>query len=186
MYAALLKDTFPQDERNGFFKAPQLPAVKLGRLLIRDKRISSPNDVIALHLHEGTFSSAVVIFTATRCFYPDGAFALEEVRDAEASGSKVLVTLNQKGQLNRESLIAKNDQAAGLLAAVLRDIARKDLKAEAAVQRVYEGYSDTELSWLNLRDEIMRTIDMLYDRFNDGKLSLIEYEEKKDELLKRL
>jgi hypothetical protein len=39
---------------------------------------------------------------------------------------------------------------------------------------------------LLLRDEVMRTIDMLHERFQDGKLSLIQYEEKKTELLARL
>ena len=42
------------------------------------------------------------------------------------------------------------------------------------------------MDWLLLRDEVMRTIDQLYERFQDGKLSLLEYENKKEQLLARL
>ena len=69
---------------------------------------------------------------------------------------------------------------------IFEGLSRTDPKAEKIVKQTYEGYSNTELDWLNLRDEIMRTFDMLYDRYNDGKLTLLEYENKKEQLLSRL
>ena len=65
MYADILKEKFPQDEKNGLYRIPQLPAVKLGRILTRDTRISSPSDVVAMHLYSGTFSSGTIILTST-------------------------------------------------------------------------------------------------------------------------
>ncbi|MDX1907242.1 MAG: hypothetical protein SF053_09435 [Bacteroidia bacterium] len=186
MYAALIKEKFPQDEKNGLYVSPQLPAVKLGKILIKDTRVTSPNDVLALHLNEGPFSTSVIMLTKDRCYYAGGAFLLEDVREVQAQGSKVIVFANQKGQFVPNTLPVKNEQVAQTLRRVFENIANKDLQAEEMLKKTYEGYSDTELSWLNLRDEIMRTIDMLYDRYNDGKLSLIEYEEKKEELLSRL
>lgn len=186
MYADFLKERFPHDEKNGLYVTPKLPAVKLGKILVSDTRIASPNDVIALHYHSGTFSKSVVMFTATTCYYADGAFLLEDVKEIQTDGSKMTVFANQKGQFIPHKFSVKNEQVAHTLKKVLGAISTFDPKAEKLVDRVYEGYSNTELDWLNLRDEIMRTIDMLYERYNDGKLSILEYEEKKEELLKRL
>ena len=187
MYADLLKEKFPQDEENGLFRAPKLPAVKLGKLLRKDTRIASPNDVLALHLYSGMFSSGAIIFTKDRCFYDDGSFMLEDVKEIQNKGSKLVVFANQQTQMVPHEFSTKNDQVAKTIERILESIRRFDPKAEKMMEKTsYEGYSNTELDWLNLRDEIMRTIDMLYDRYNDGKLSMIEYEEKKDELLSRL
>ncbi|MEZ4829103.1 MAG: hypothetical protein R3C61_22890 [Bacteroidia bacterium] len=186
MYASLLKDKFPQDEKNGLYKAPNLPAVKLGKILISDTRIASPNDVIAVHLHSGTFSKSVLIFTKDRCFYPEGSFMLEDVKEVQVDGGRIVVFANQQAQLVPHKISVKNEQVAQILKKLLESIAYHDPTAAAMVKNAYEGYSTTELDWLNLRDEIMRTIDMLYDRYNDGKISILDYEEKKQELLSRL
>lgn len=187
MYAEILKEKFPQDEKNGLFKFPKLPAVKLGRLLAKDTRIPSPNDVIALHMYSGTFSgSNTLIFTTSKCFYPDGSFALEDIQKVDQNKSKLIVVTNQQNQFIQHPLSTKNEQVAKTLKRILESLRRQDPLSEKLVQKTYEGYSNTELDWLNLRDEIMSTIDMLFERYNDGKLTLLEYESKKEELLSRL
>ncbi|MEM6806066.1 MAG: hypothetical protein AAF696_32005 [Bacteroidota bacterium] len=186
MYAEIIKQKFPQDEKNGLYRVPQLPAVKLGKMLIKDTRIASPNDVLALHEYSSMFSSGALIFTKDRCYYPNGFFELEDIKEVQLDGSKLTVFVNQQTQFIPHKLAVKNEQVAKTLHRIFEQIAQKDLKAEEMLSNTYEGYSNTELDWLNLRDEIMKTIDMLYDRYNDGKLNLIEYEEKKEELLRRL
>lgn len=186
MYADLIKDKFPQDEKNGLYKYPNLPAVKLGKILIKDRRISSPNDVMAMHHYSGFLGDGTVLFTKDRCYYDGGSFLLEDVREIQVKGSKMTVFANQQAQFVPHQLSAKNEQVAQTLQRILERMASYDPKAEKLVENAYEGYSNTELDWLNLRDEIMRTIDLLYDRYQDGKLSLLEYETKKEELLGRL
>ena len=187
MYAEILKEKYPQDEKNGLYKIPKLPAVKLGRILARDTRIPRPNDVVALHMYSGTFSgSNTIIFTTDKCFFPEGSFPLDEIQKVEQTKSKLTVITNQQNQFVPHSLSVKNEQVARTLKRILESLKRKDPIAEKLVKKTYEGYSNTELDWLNLRDEIMRTIDMLFERYNDGKLTLLEYESKKDELMERL
>ncbi len=186
MYAQLIKEKFPQDERAELYKAPQLPAVKLGKILRKDRRIASPTDVLAMHVHDSVFGGNTLILTATTCFYDKGSFLLEDVKEFQVDGGDCTVFANQKGQLVPHRFSVKNEQVAKTLQRLFQDIAYHDPKAEALVRNVYEGFSNTELDWLKLRDEIMRTIDMLYARYNDGKLSMLEYEEKKAELLDRL
>ena len=186
-YRDILKEKFPQDEKNGLFVAPKLPAVRLGKILMKDKRIASPNDVVAMHHYSGVFNSETVIFTQERCFYQGGAFNLEDIKEVQVKGDDLTVFANQQTQFVPHQFSVKNKQVAKTLQRILESISAYDPKAEAMVAKTqYDGYSNTELDWLNLRDEIMRTIDMLYARYNDGKLSMIEYEDKKAELLSRL
>ena len=86
MYANLLKEKFPEDERLGLYKFPNLPAKKLGKILTSETRITSPNDVIGFHLSESFFSTKYVIFTDTQCYYPGGSFYLEDCRDIQEIG----------------------------------------------------------------------------------------------------
>ncbi len=186
-YGDLIKEKFPQDEKNGLYVTPRLPAVTLGKLLIKDKRIASPNDVMALHQYSSMFSSGSVILTKERCFYPEGAFSLEDIKEVQVKGSDLTVFVNQQTQFVPHQFSVKNEQVAKTFERILTAISNFDPKSDAMVAKAkYEGFSNTELDWLNLRDEIMRTIDMLYERYNDGKLSMIEYEEKKEQLLSRL
>jgi len=186
MYADLIKEKFPQDEKNGLFRFPKLPAIKLGKLLIKDKRISSPNDVLAMHQFSGFLGDGYLLITADKVYYKGGAFLLEDIKEVQIKGSKMTVFANQQTQFVPHTLSVKNDQVAQTIGRIFESLGNRDPKAEELVSQTYENYSTTELDWLNLRDEIMRTIDMLYDRYNDGKLSLVEYEDKKDELLSRL
>ncbi len=188
MYASLIKEKFPHDESLDLFRAPHLPAVKLGKLLRRETRIASPSDVLGLHLWSGLLSSGYLVFTQDRCFFDGGGAALEDIRSAGAKGSRLVLAVNLQGQLSPIELNVGSEAAAQALVRFLEQIAYNDPKAEAVVANTYEqsGFDPAEINWLKLRDEVMRTIDMLYDRYNDGKLSILEFESKKEELLSRL
>lgn len=185
-YAQIIKEKFPQDERNGLYKVPSLPAMTLGRVLQRDSRIASPADVLAFHETGGMFGSSILIFTRDACYYGKGSFLLEDIKEFQHKDDDCTVFANQNGQLIPHRFSVRNEQVALSLKRVFESIIYTDPKAEKMLEKVYEGYSNTELNWLNLRDEVLRTIDLLYDRYNDGKLSLMDYEAKKEELLKRL
>lgn len=186
MYADLLKRKFPQDEKNGFYKVPQLPATRLGKVLLKFTQIASPADVVAMHYYAGTFSSGVALFTSDKCFYDEGAFLLEDIREVQHKGSKLVVFVNQQTQFIPHKLSAKNDQAAETLKRILDALVYYDPQAEARESYEGQGYNQAEIDWLKLRDEVLRTVDLLYERYNDGKLSILEYEEKKQALLDRL
>ncbi|MEL6135306.1 MAG: hypothetical protein AAFR59_18265, partial [Bacteroidota bacterium] len=104
MYAEILKEKFPQDEKNGLYRVPNLPAVKLGKILIRDRRIASPSDVVAMHIYSSTFSSSTLLFTADTCYYEEGAFLLEDIKEVQISGSKLVVFSNQQAQFLQHTL----------------------------------------------------------------------------------
>ena len=191
MFAKLIKESFPHDERAGLYRVPNLPAVKLGKILIKDTRIASPNDVLAMHLYSSMFNSATILLTSERCFYDKGEFPLEEVKEFQYKAKDCTVMVNQKGQFIPHSFSVKNEQVAQSLKKVFESIAYHDPKSEELVkqaQKKYEeaGFNEAEISWLKLRDEVIKTIDMLYARYNDGKLSILEYEDKKTELMDRL
>ncbi len=187
-YSELIKDKFPEDDRNNLFKVPNLPAVKLGKLLLKDRRINSPSDVVAMHDYGGLFSSGYVLFTRDACYYPGGFFLMEDVKEFQHDGSKITLFVNQNAQLVPHKFSVKNEQVAKTLKRLFEAVRHYDPKSQKQMDKVrdYSGYSTTELDWLNMRDEIMRTIDMLYERYNDGKLTFLEYENKKEELLGRL
>jgi hypothetical protein len=186
MYSKYLKEKFPQDEEAGLYRFPDLPATKLGKVLMKDTRIGSPSDVVAFYIDEGMFSSTQLIFTEDTCYFEDGSFLLEDLKGVDQEGRNLELIVNQKGQYLTFPFKVESERVATTLRKVLEGIQNLDPASEEMTQKVYEGYSHTELDWLNLRDEIMRTIDMLYDRFNDGKISMLDYEEKKAELLSRL
>lgn len=186
MYREYLKDFFPHNENDGFYKVPKLPAVKLGKALMSDTRIASPNDVVAMYYEGGMFGSEMVIFTDDTCYFEDGSFLYEDIKEVQQDDRRLTIFVNRKGQYLPVQMKLDNEKVAHSLRKVLEGLAKHDPKSEALVEKTYEGYSHTELDWLNLRDEIMRTIDMLYARYNDGKISMLDYEEKKVELLSRL
>jgi len=185
-YSTLIKDKFPEDERNDLYKVPNIPAVELGKLLRKDTRIASPADILAMHSWSSVFSAGSLLLTRSGCFYPKGSFLWEDIKEYQHKGNEVTVFVNQNGQLVPHQFSVKNEQVAKSLAHLFDAIRYTDPKSEAQLQQVYEAYNPTEVEWLKLRDEIMRTIDMLYERYNDGKLTLLEYEQKKEELLARL
>lgn len=186
MYQSLIRSKFPHDEAMGFFRSPKLPAVRLGKILRRESRISSPSDVLGMYDKEGFFGGRYVLFTATTTYFDGGSFALEDVRGATAAGAECVVQVNRQGMTHPVTLKLNDDEAATLLYRFLNDLAHRDLVAESVMQSAYEGFDPAQVQWLGLRDEVMRTIDLLYERYNDGKISLLDYESKKEALLARL
>lgn len=188
MYAELIKRKFPHNQDLDLYVQPKLPAVQLGKVLAKDTRIASPSDVVAVHMHGGMFSSSLVILTTDKCFYPGGSFLLEDAREATIDGKSLVVTANHVGAITNHKFSVKNEDVARVLRKIFSDIAYYDAKTEKKVEETYENleYNPDEINWLKLRDEVMRTIDMLTERFNDGKISLLQFEEKKEELLSRL
>lgn len=188
MYADYIKRRFPQNDKEGMYAAPNLPAVKLGKILIKERSVKQPGDVAAMHLDEGVFSSSYILFTGEGCFYDGQSFLWEDTRGAVAEGKKIKVTLNvHGGGFSERFLKAKSETAAKMLATVIENIARHDPEsAQQEEKPSYEDFEGSALDWLLLRDEVMKTIDLLYEKFMDGKLTLLEYEEKKTELLARL
>lgn len=186
MYRELIQSKFTADERNGLYVYPNLPAKKLGKVLVADPRIKQPGDVVAVHMDEGFFGASVVIFTDTDLFYPGGFFSLSEIKAAEADGKTIKVAVNHLGALSDHHFKVGSEEAAHIFKRVLNDIMRFDPNEAAQEAPDYSKFEGQALDWLLLRDEVMRTIDMLQEKFMDGKLSLLEYEEKKEELLARL
>lgn len=186
-YTQALLRRFPSDERLGFFVKPQLPAKKLGKLLGDYTKINSPGDVVAFYQYSGYFSGFSALFTAYLCHYSKGFFNLEDVKSVEVQKETICVFVNQGGGTTRHDIKTENENAAKLLARVFEEIAYTP-KADELIETVrnYEGFSKEAINWLELRDEVMQTIDTLYQKFNDGKLTLLEYEEKKSDLLSRL
>lgn len=188
-YTTLLKDKFPVDERLGLYKSPALPAKKLGKILTTETRITSPNDVIGLHISEGFFSTTYLIFTGSACYYPGGTFLLEDWRELQVNDTKCTALVNQKGGLTQHLFSVGSGEVGILLKKVVQNIHAfqiENTKINESQSTDYSRFEGLALDWLLLRDEVMRTIDMLYEKFNEGKLSLLEYEEKKQQLLDRL
>lgn len=189
MYREFIKRKFPHNESMGMYVAPRLPATKLGRILMKETRVKQPGDVAAMHLDSGLFGSTYIILTDDKIFWPDGSLDLANIRDARADGKRIEISVSSLGSAAVTKIKAGSDEAASALAKVLDDVAYFDPNKADELDSTAKDYSEFEgqaIDWLLLRDEVMRTIDMLHERFQDGKLSLIEYEEKKMQLLDRL
>ncbi len=186
MYRELIKSKLNNDETNDIFVIPNIPAVKLGKALMSETRIGSPADVVACHFTGGFLGGSAIIFTNTMLFFGKGSFLLSEVKGSHAKGKEIQVSVNHLGKLTDHILKAGSEGAASILVNLLDDISYSGIGKPEVSAPVYEGFDKGELNWLKLRDEVMKTIDMLQEKFNDGKLSLLEYEEKKTELLSRL
>jgi hypothetical protein len=186
-FSEIITRKFPHDPDKGFYAQPNLPAVKTGKALMKYTRIATANEVLGLHEYGGLFGGGTIVLTATHCHHPDGSFALEDLHSAHADAGKIRLAINQAGAPVEEIVKTDGPQAAKLLVGVFDAIIyapkADDLLEE---ERSFEGLNRAEIDWVKLRDEVMRTIDMLHQRFQDGKISLTEYEEKKDDLLIRL
>jgi hypothetical protein len=183
----IIQRKFPTDQSKGFYVKPHIPATKAGRLLMKHTDIAKPDELIALHEYGGFLGGGTLAFTATHCYSPQGKFPLEDIKSAHHQDSNITVQVNQGGQIATYRLKADNSEAAKWLVNVLDGIIYQP-KADDLLEeeRSFEGLNQAEIDWIKLRDEIMRTIDQLHQRFQDGKLSLDEYENKKTDLLDRL
>jgi hypothetical protein len=187
-FTDILLRKFPYDEKLGFYVKPNMPASKLSRALASNSKIQAA-EVIAFHLYGGIFSSGAVVFTPTLCYFEGGVIRLEDLKAAKKMENFIQIEVNQGGRYTSNKIKCLNTEAAALLENVLNaiiDAPRLDDIPILVEKKDYSQYSKEAINWLELRDEIMATIDMLHQRFMDGKISLIEYEEKKTELLSRL
>lgn len=189
MYREFIKRKFPHNEKQGLFVAPKLPGAKLGRILMKETRVRQPGDVAALYLDSGFFGTTYVIFTDDKLYWADGAADLNTLRAARADGKRIELSVSGLGSSTTTRIKVGDDEVATALAKLLDDLAYHDPDRDQKLKAGKEKYAQFEgqaIDWLLLRDEVMRTIDLLYERFQDGKLSLLEYEAKKTELLGRL
>ncbi|MCS6903907.1 MAG: hypothetical protein RML72_04310 [Bacteroidia bacterium] len=186
-FAETIKKKFPYNEKLGFYVKPHLPAKLLGKVLNNYTKISSPADVVALYYYTTVFSSNNIVLTGTHLFAPKNSFLLEDIRSARANKNTLELMINQSGNTVSCQLSTQNEDAAQILAKFFEDLVYTP-RTESLLATVnsYEQYPEAERNWLLLRDEIMKTIDMLYEKFNEGKITLLEFEEKKQELLSRL
>jgi len=181
---------WPHDPDKGFYAQPNLPAVRAGKAMMKYTGIASAGDIVGLHEYGGLFGGGTLAATGTHLYHPDGKLAWEDLQRATHERDKVQLSVNQTGKPATLTLKTDSLNAARLLVnaldAVIYAPKADDLLEE---ERQYDHLADlsqAEIDWLKLRDEIMRTIDQLHQRFQDGKLSLLEYDEKKQELLSRL
>ncbi|MFM2375364.1 MAG: hypothetical protein RLZZ165_461 [Bacteroidota bacterium] len=189
MYRDFIKRKFPQNEDLGIYVAPHLPATQLGKILMKETRVKRPSDVVAMYLEKGFWSSNYLILTDTQCFFPGGTFDLESLRDCKSEGKSIILMISGIGATFNQPVNLGNDKAATAVAKLMSDLAYWDRTEEeetAHDPEKYKAFEGQALDWLLLRDEVMRTVDMLYERFQDGKLSMLEYEDKKADLLSRL
>ena len=189
MYRDFIKRKFPHNEKQGLFVAPNLPGSKLGRILMKETRVKQPGDVAALFLDSGFFGSTYVIFTDEKLYWGDGSVSLNALRAARADGKNIELSISGIGSSSTAHVKIGDVDVAAILAKVLDDLAYFDPERDENLKGGKNKYAEFEgqaIDWLLLRDEVMRTIDLLYERFQDGKLSLLEYEGKKGQLLDRL
>lgn len=184
----ILKRNFPNDDRMGFYVLPNIPSGKKG-IVLNAFTSMAPADLVACHIHGNMLSREVIALTKDTCYYEKSKFLLEDIKSAQGRDRYVDVDVNQGGAITRHTLKADDEEAAKLLARVLDTVAFAP-KADELMpeERDYEkeGFNMSSVDWLELRDEVMKTVDMLHARFQAGKLSLLEYESKKTDLLSRL
>jgi hypothetical protein len=188
MYREFIQRKLSPNEGLGIYVSPNLPGSKLGRILNQETAVK-PSEVVAFYIDAGLFSTTYFIITMTRCFFAGGSINLENLRGAKADGKRLELLSAAGTGTSAQSVKLSDENAAQILAKVLDDLAYWDPekeKAAAPEEAAYAAFEGKAVDWLLLRDEVMRTIDMLHERFQDGKLSLIQYEEKKTELLARL
>ncbi len=186
-YRALLLRQFPENPTLGFYRHPKLPSSLVGRSLGRFLHVTSPADVVAFYHHDRLFRSHEVMFTDTHFYDRQAYFPLEDVRAAQQKGSNVVVGLQQVGKLISHTMELGQSMAAELMVRVFEMIiqAPKDDLLERT-RELRAGLNPQSIQWLELRDEVLRTIDLLHEKYQEGKLSLLEYETLKEDLLRHL
>lgn len=185
-FTEIIQRNFPADEKMGFFVKPNIPANQLGRVLNEFTRIS-PADVVACAVFGSMFDKEIMALTATHLYYEGGSFLIEDIRGCTTRENLVDVEVNVGGNTSRHVLKTVNADAAKVLGRALDTLGLQPKADDLMPEKPdYSKFSASSLSWLELRDEVMRTIDLLYERFQSGKINLLEFEEKKADLLGRL
>jgi hypothetical protein len=187
-YSDAVLRRFPTDANLGFYAKPNLPTGKLGRALGAYTKLN-PTDILAIHEYGNLFNGGSLAFTARQLWHPKGFINFEDIRSAASADKDVTVQVNQGGTVVPVLLRANSPQAAQLLVNVLDVISypdQADENTEPTPDYEQAGFQHTEISWLKLRDEVLKTIDLLHQKFQDGKIGLQEWEDKKADLMARL
>jgi hypothetical protein len=187
-YADALQKRFPHDDAQGLYRSPMIPAGPLGKAFRSFRTISTPKDILGLHHQSGMLGSVSLAVTATHLHHDKGSIPLDDLRSAEADGNTLTVTAMTLGIASQLRLRCGSERAASLLARCLDDLRYQETPPELVPADMgdYSQYSPEAQLWLELRDEILRTLDQLHERFQLGRLNLMEYEEAKANLLRRL
>lgn len=186
-YRVLLLRKFPENPTLGFYRHPKLPSSLLGRTLVRFLHVTSPADVVAFYYQEKLFKSFEVLFTDTHVYDKKAYYPLEDIRGVRRSADTLTLEIAQLGKTILHTLPLATPLAAELMEKVFELIIRAP--KEDAIEKVIQmraGLNIASVQWLELRDEVLRTIDLLHEKYQEGKLSLLEYEMLREDLLRRL
>ncbi|MCX7606576.1 MAG: hypothetical protein N2170_04835 [Bacteroidia bacterium] len=186
-YRILLLRKFPENPTLGFYRHPKLPSSLLGRTLVRFLHVTSPADVVAFYYHERLLRSYEILFTDTHVYDKVAYYPLEDIRGVRRNGRQLVLEISQVGRVVTHLMEVGTPLAAELMERVFELIVRAP--KEDAIEKVIQmraGLNTASIQWLELRDEILRTIDLLHDKYQEGKLSLLEYEMLREDLLRRL
>ncbi|MCS7296915.1 MAG: hypothetical protein RMK19_06985 [Bacteroidia bacterium] len=186
-YRVLLLRKFPENPTLGFYRHPKLPSSLLGRTLVRFLHVTSPADVVAFYYQENIIRSYEVLFTDTHVYDKKAYYPLEDIRGVHRVDRKLILEIGQLGRTILHQMPVASVLAAELMERVFEMIIRapKEDAIERAIQ-MRVGLNPASIQWLELRDEVLRTIDLLHEKYQEGKLSLIEYEMLREDLLRRL
>ncbi len=179
---------FPNNPGEGFYVRPNLPAKKLGRVLMDYTRIKSPAEVKAFYYHGTFFGSYHLVITGKTCYAPKTEFLLEDVVAGENQEKYTIVSINQGGNFSEIRIKTDSEKHAKVLARFFDGITSipKTEKIVAEIKEKSEQLNRSEIEWIKLKDEILKTIDALYELYQAGKISSTEYAFAKEELLGRL
>lgn len=187
-FESIILRKFPNDNRLDCWVKPHMPSNVVGKALGHFTAINSPTDVIAFHSFGNMFTGGSIVITKSFCYYEKNMFPLEELKTASVQGKIVVVGVNQGGKLLQHNLKTGSEQVAKFFVdffdAVISDVHKTEV--ETTEKPDYSKFNGSSLDWLELRDEVMRTIDLLYQKYEDGKLTMLEFEAKKADLLARL
>ncbi|MFW5658977.1 MAG: hypothetical protein ACOCZ8_03235 [Bacteroidota bacterium] len=186
-FSDILTEGFPTAPKHGLYGGKDIPGSKQGRALSAYKDIPTPSAILGVCDYGNMLRGGVHAFTGTMAYTTEGEFPLEELRSVTSSERIVQLTVNAAGQSRVLQIKTESPEAAEMLTRALDRIVyapkAADLLEEA---QDYSDFDPEQIKWLELRDEIMKTIDQLHERFQLGKISLTEYENKKTDLLARL
>lgn len=185
----LILRRFPHNPSRGLYRKPDIPNGEQARVL-NDYTKLNPRELLAIYRYGSLLgSSGSLAFTRTHLWHPKGSIALADLKGGSVQEKTLNIAFNAGGALGAQPFKCDKPEDAAQLAGFLEALAfapkAEDLVQQAA-PKTYEGYSKEAVQWLEIRDEVLRTIDLLSERFQDGRLNLLEYEEKKADLLSRL
>lgn len=184
MYREQIQRIVTPDERLGIYVAPALPAVKLGKLLMKETRVPAPGQVVAFF--EPPSGNIWIILTDTVCYYPGDMFPIAQVTHIFQESAKLEIGLRNGTLEQTRNIDCKDEALARLLRKVLLTLHGQVVEELEESTADYSAFEPSEQAWLKHRDKTLTRIRDAYSEFNIGKRSLIQYEDTVSELLKQL